>query len=227
MRWWTVTTWIIVINILVYVVDMILFRGGFAYIQTIDGVQRVMPPLWGLGHFSTKQAIHGLEVWRFVTFQFLHDYTGLGHIVFNMLALYFFGPLIENYLGSRRYLAFYLICGVAGPVAYLLIHYIGLLTMPPWVPMVGASAGVFGVLIGAAQIAPRARVQLLFPPIPMELRTLAWVLIGIAVFVIFSRGHNAGGEAAHLGGAAMGAWLIRNPRLLNFVVRRRQPPRTW
>jgi membrane associated rhomboid family serine protease len=92
----------------------------------------------------------------------------------------------------------------------------------PYVPLVGASAGIFGVLIAAAFVAPNATIMLLFPPIPMQLRTFAWVLIAIAVFSVFTAGHNAGGEAAHLGGAAMGAALMSNPRVLNIF-----DPATW
>ena len=69
-------------------------------------------PLMKGMHFSTKRVIGGAELWRLITFQFMH--ADMYHVLFNMMALYFFGSLIENVLGGKRYLAFYLICGVAG-----------------------------------------------------------------------------------------------------------------
>jgi rhomboid family protein len=210
---WSVSTWLIVINVAVFVLDGMLGRGFYR-----------------VGYFSAATAIWGLQVWRFITFQFLH--ANVSHIFFNMLSLYFFGPLVESYLGRRRFLAFYLLCGAAGAGMYLVLWQIGFLDAgrhaPPeagaygslvgaYTPLVGASAGIFGVLIAGAAIAPDARVMLLFPPIPMRLKVLAWILLGLAVFTILTSGRNAGGEAAHLGGAALGAVLIRRPQWLNFA----------
>ena len=177
-------------------------------------------------HFSTKRVIGGAELWRLISFQFLH--ADLYHLLFNMMALYFFGSLIENVLGSKRYLAFYLVCGVAGGILYLLLNLAGymwveqfglgqipgLLDNAPGTPLIGASAGVFGVLIGGALLAPSARV-LIFFMIPMRLSMLAWLLIGISVAAILFRWDNAGGEAAHLGGAIAGWAMIRHPDQLH------------
>jgi membrane associated rhomboid family serine protease len=195
---WSVSTWLIVINVAVFVLDQMTGRQ-----------------LTRLGHFSAATAIWGLQVWRFITFQFLH--ANLSHIFFNMLSLYFFGPMVESYLGRRRFLAFYLLCGAAGAGMYLVLWRLGFLVSGAHTPLVGASAGIFGVLVAGATIAPDARVMLLFPPIPIRLRVLAWILIGIAAFTILTEGRNAGGEAAHLGGAALGALLIRRPQFLNFA----------
>jgi membrane associated rhomboid family serine protease len=196
MQMWSVTTWLIVINVAVFV---------------LDGVSGSLLTDWGF--FSAVTAIYNLQVWRFITYQFLH--AGFTHIFFNMLALYFFGPLIEGYLGSRRYLAFYLLCGIAGAVMYVILWQLGLLHYGARTPLVGASASIFGVLIAAARVAPDTTVMLMFPPIPIKLKVLAWIMIGIAVYTIFANGANAGGEAAHLGGAALGAFLIWRPQVLN------------
>jgi membrane associated rhomboid family serine protease len=194
----SVATWLIVINVAVFVLD----RLGYGQLTL-------------LGYFSADTAIYHLQVWRFITFQFLH--ANLSHIFFNMLALYFFGPMVESYLGRRRFLAFYLLCGAAGAATYLALWQLGLLEGGAQTPLVGASAGIFGVLIAGAAVAPDARVMLLFPPIPMKLKVLAWVLLGIAAFTVVTSGPNAGGQAAHLGGAALGAVLIRRPQWLNFA----------
>jgi membrane associated rhomboid family serine protease len=195
---WSVATWLIVINVAVFVLD------------GLTGRQLTL-----FGYFSASTAIYGLQVWRFITFQFLH--ASISHIFFNMLSLYFFGPMVESYLGRRRFLAFYLLCGAAGAGMYLVLWQLGFLQYGASTPLVGASAGIFGVLIAGATIAPDARVMLLFPPIPMRLKVLAWVLLGIAAFTVLTAGPNAGGQAAHLGGAALGALLIRRPQWLNFA----------
>jgi membrane associated rhomboid family serine protease len=82
--------------------------------------------------------------------------------------------------------------------------------------LVGASAGIFGVLVIAAMIAPDVTFMLIIPPIPMRLRTLAWIMLGIAAYAVIFSGNNAGGEAAHLGGAVMGFLFVKNPRLLDI-----------
>jgi membrane associated rhomboid family serine protease len=211
---------------------------GMAMVEGVGPVAeveyRVERRLWSLGYFSTSRAIWGsdpvlgstgLELWRFVTFQFLHDTSTLNHILFNMLTLYFFGGMVENYLGRKRYAAFYLLCGVSGALMYLLLNGLatagqsafgpgfrlpGLLFNDPTTPLVGASAGVFGVIMAAAFLAPNARV-LLFFVIPMRLATLAYGLLAFALLAVVFGWTNAGGEAAHIGGALAGFWLVRNP----------------
>jgi membrane associated rhomboid family serine protease len=211
LRAWSVTTWLIAINCAVFVLDLLTNHL-----------------LYDWGYFSITAAIQFGQVWRFLTFQFLH--ANINHIFFNMLSLYFFGPMVESYLGSRRYLAFYLLSGIAGAVSYIILYNLHILISFPYLPLVGASAGIFGVLLAAVQIAPNARVMLMFPPIPMKLRTLAWVMIAIAAYTVIGNGRNAGGEAAHLGGAAVGAILIRFPKALSIFdfrlpKRRRRGPR--
>src|SRR5882724_775876 len=145
MRMWSVTTWLIVINVAVFILNNIIVRNivdDYGYL-----VGRVHP-IEQLGYFSVATAIGHLQIWRFITFQFLH--ANLGHILFNMLALFFFGPIVEAYLSSRRYLAFYLICGIAGPLMYIALWVLNIGIHDPAAPMVGASAGIFGVLIAAA-----------------------------------------------------------------------------
>ncbi|MCC6579665.1 MAG: rhomboid family intramembrane serine protease [Phycisphaeraceae bacterium] len=211
MRMWSVTTWLIAVNVAVFVVDALLGKMN----MRVDAGIGPQSPLAALGHFSLALGIMHGQVWRLVTFQFLH--AGPWHLFFNMLSLYFFGPMIEQYLGSRRYLLFYLLCGIGGAVAYPLLLVTGVLFNSPWTPLVGASAGIFGILLAAAKVAPNARVMLLFPPIPMQLRTMAWIMVGVAAYMVLLNGDNAGGEAAHLGGAVAGYILIRRLRWLNVA----------
>ena len=197
-----------------------------------DVEYRADHPLRRWGYFSTARAVWnadpvlgagGFELWRFITFQFLH--ANWDHVIFNMLTLYFFGGMVESYLGKKRYVAFYLLCGISGALMYLLLnglavvgsgffgpsfHVPGLLFDDPHTTLVGASAGVFGVIMAAAFLAPNATV-LLFFVIPMRLATLAYGLLGFALLAVIFGWTNAGGEAAHIGGALAGFWLVRNP----------------
>jgi membrane associated rhomboid family serine protease len=178
------------------------------------------------GHFSTGKAFMQLEVWRFITFQFLHG--SVWHLVFNMLGLYFVGWMVEDRLGTRRFAAFYLACGICGAGLYLLLNVAAnslaaagvdanvppLLFSDPYTTLIGASAGVFGVLLAAAYLRPRERVYVFFV-VPLRLKHAVYLFLGLAIANLLSGGPNAGGDAAHVGGAIAGAILIRRPGWLS------------
>lgn len=229
MRMLSVTTWLIIINVAVFILNLICIKMQYAFIIRLPvyangeqiGVEpHAMPWVDGIGHFSVGTAIDHLQIWRFLTFQFLH--ANRTHLFFNMLGLFFFGPMVESYLGARRYLLFYLLCGIAGAVTYVILWSLHFLISDPWVPLVGASAGIFGVLIAGSQMAPNTTV-LIYGIIPMRLRVFALVLLGVAAYTVLFQGNNAGGEAAHLGGAALGYLLISKPRILDLLTFRRKP----
>ena len=228
---WTFTTWLIVVNISIYFIDL-LFLGG-----TLERFGNFNTAAAFFMQTPTGQTVFGLEFWRFVTFQFLHAQTGLVslHLAFNMLALWIFGPLVESRMGFRRYAAFYLVCGIFGALAYLVLNLLGTMTTlripgllfnDPRTPLIGASAGVFGVLMAAAYYRPHDRIVLLFPPIPLRIRTFAYIYVGIAAAGLLLGARNAGGEAAHIGGAIAGYFFVRNSHLLHdfFDVFGRTPP---
>lgn len=207
----SVTTWLIIINSAIFVMGALAPKLGSA--------------LLAYGHFSTYQLIQRLEFWRVLTFQFLH--ANIMHILLNMFGLWVFGRMVEEYLGAKRYAAFYLVCGIFGAIFYLILNGVGLVALmmgfdglplllynSKSTPLIGASAGVFGVIIASAYIAPNAMIQLLFPPVSLRLKIMAYVYVGIAAFNLLIGGSNAGGDAAHLGGAAAGYFFIRNPHLL-------------
>lgn len=181
------------------------------------------------GHFSTAKGFFGLEVWRFLTFQFLH--VNITHLGFNLLGLWFSGYLVEEFLGSRkRFLAFYLTCGIFGALMYLLLNLTGnvlvfhlgltgstklpfLLFDSVYTPLVGASAGIFGVLMAAAYAAPDEIVDVL-GVIPTKMRTAVYGFTLLALANLYFGSKNAGGEAAHIGGAIAGFFFIRRMHLL-------------
>ena len=153
--------------------------------------------------FSVYPASLGLslQLWRLITYQFLHG--GIGHILFNMLGLFFLGPTLERHWGSRKFLMFYLGCGAAGGLFYLLLVALNFLSVGP---MIGASGAILGMLAACAILFPHFIVFILFFPVPI--RVAAIICILIATVVILSRGANAGGEAAHLAGMAAGAVYV-------------------
>ncbi len=187
---------------------------GFARYQQMD-------PLTAFGHFSTYQGFQRVEVWRLVTFQFLH--ANLTHLLLNMLGLYFFGGTVERNLGFKKYAAFYLVCGIFGGLMYLALNLLGnvlpfrvpgLLFHETTMPLVGASAGVFGVIVACAYIEPKESVQFLFIPIGIPLPWFAYGYVLFALVNLLSGGSNAGGDAAHVGGAIAGYYFIRHSHLL-------------
>jgi membrane associated rhomboid family serine protease len=216
-----VTMTLIALNVGVFFLDRVV-TAALGPIQGVTPEGQVIYfrrlELWG--HFSAGFALYQFQLWRLLTFQFLH--ANLTHLLFNMISLYIFGPMVEQHLGRARFIRFYLICGVGGAVAYLGLLLKGVLISDMWVPLVGASAGIFGILVAAAHVAPNAMIMMLFPPVPMRLRTLAWVFIAIAVYTVFTRGRNAGGEAAHLGGAIVGFLLMQGEHLLSDQRRQRR-----
>ena len=234
----SVTLWIIAINVIVFVLDFYVLRSprfimqnpetGWVSVvrphivgdrailpQDLVRVSNAMPVLQAYGHFSEHLAVRQAQAWRFLTFQFLH--INLGHLLANMIGLYLFGMYVERHLGRRRYIAFYLVCGLSGPLMHMLLQHAHFLVSSDLSPMVGASAGVFGVLVGAARVAPKETLELRFLPLEVEIRSLALVMLVIAAVTVFTQGRNAGGEAAHLGGAVVGYLLVVRPHWLDFA----------
>jgi membrane associated rhomboid family serine protease len=189
-----VTRTLIIANILVYV------------LQNVLGSQMVLNfALWPLdpGLFADAPAF---QVWQLVSYAFLHDTSNLAHIFFNMFALYMFGSEIERLLGPRRYIVYYVVCVVGAAVAQLLVmQWRG---GDPY-PTVGASGGVFGLLLAFGMAYPHRRLMLLFPPIPMP----AWLFVtlyGVLELVLGVTGTQQGvAHFAHLGGMAAGFVLLQ------------------
>jgi membrane associated rhomboid family serine protease len=142
-----------------------------------------------------------LQLWRVITYQFLHG--GFVHIFFNMLGLYFFGPMLEQLWGSRRFLIFYLVCGAMGGIFYPLLARIGWLAAGP---MIGASGAILGIIAAAAILFPNS-IVLLWAVFPMRLWVLAVLLAFINILNLLG-GQNAGGDVAHLAGMAAGAGYV-------------------
>ncbi len=226
----SVTHALIIINAVVFFVGLMVQR------EAVLGIPYPQAPKTSLFEilcaYSWFTCFLEGEIWRLITYQFVH--ANFGHILFNMWALYFFGPAVEQAMGPRRYLLFYLVCGIAGALFSSLLAGLNLYSSLPdspqatlicnqiaefagytgqvhcWemIPLIGASASIYGVMVACAFMYPDVQISLLFPPITLRLRTFALCIIGIAAASILFNLCNAGGEAGHLGGIIMGAIIM-------------------
>ncbi len=190
---------IIVINVLVYLLERLPSRAVETHLALLA--------LWPLG---TPEGL--FRPWQLVSYAFLHDPADIKHIFFNMFAVYMFGCSLEQYWGPRRFLVYYLVCIVAAGVTQLAVEY----AFSNGAPTIGASGGVFGILLAFAMLFPRARLLVYFAiPVP------AWLFVsGYAVLELFFgvTGRQASvAHFAHLGGMLGGAlvllyWRLRDRR---------------
>ena len=177
------TLGLIVTNVLAFLLEQALGDGAIARFA-----------LWPLasGEFMP---------WQVVTYAFLHG--GLMHLAFNMYGLWMFGAELERVWGSRRLAVFYGASVLTAAAAQLAVSAL----LGSDAPTIGASGGLFGLLVGFAMLFPQRRIMLLIPPIPMP----AWVFVtlyGLIELTLGVTGSAAGvAHFAHLGGL-LGGWLV-------------------
>lgn len=197
---------LIIINVAVFVVLALLrVVGEFGAVKlfTIVYNQISIPPLFS--DFITRP-------WTLLTYSFAHSLSGIFHILFNMLALYWFGRVVVDYVGSNRLLHLYIYGAIAGAIVYLVSYNL----IPFYAEraavvsgMVGASAAVFAIAVGAAVLAPDYMFyMLLIGPVKIKYIVAVYVFLSVIGMV----GANAGGNIAHLGGAALGFVYISQLR---------------
>ncbi len=162
------------------------------------------PP--GTRLFAELQLVPALMIqrpWTLLTYQFLH--AGFGHLFFNMIGLFFFGPRLEVRLGSRHFVGLYLVSGLVGAlvhIGYTLLPFSG---GGLFAPMVGASGAVFGVFFAYARFWPHDRILVWFI-IPMEVRVFVIVLTVLSLWSGLGGVQDNVAHFAHLGGF-LGGWL--------------------
>ncbi len=191
-----VTQWLLIAIVAVFLLQM-------------GGLQLEEFMLWPPGGLESN-----FEPWQIVSYAFLHG--GFTHIFFNMLALYMFGSEIERLFGARFYAAYYFGCVVSAALSHLAVNsWMGL---PPH-PTVGASGGVYGLLLAFGLYFPHRRVLLLFPPIPLPARVFVFGFAALELF--FGVTGTAAGVAAfaHRGGM-LGGFLMIQYRRRGFPFRR-------
>jgi membrane associated rhomboid family serine protease len=150
-------------------------------------VQQTVPGATSLLMFIPSQVL--VHPWTIVTYMFLHG--GFGHIFFNMLALYFFGPPVEQRIGGNRFITLYLISGIVGALFSIVLG----------VPVIGASGAVMGVSLAFAKFWPRQQV-LIWGVLPIEARWLVMIYAAIDILGFAGYGTRGIANLAHLGGFA-------------------------
>jgi membrane associated rhomboid family serine protease len=154
------------------------------------------------------QAIDGqvyFHFWQIFTYAFLHSTGNITHLLFNMLALWMFGTEIERYVGPRRLLACYFASVVTAALSQL---FVPMLFGAPPAPTIGASGGVFGLLLAYAYLFPKRKVIPLIPPIPMPAWLFATLYTGIELFLGVTGTLSGVAHFAHLGGMVGSAVII-------------------
>lgn len=201
---------IILINLIVYalliVLRVILNLSGAEQVYGWIMSQLMLPS--SLGAFVSRP-------WTLITYMFTHQ--DFFHILFNMLFLYWFGQLVMEYLGSKKFINIFVLGGLAGGVLYMLIY-----NLLPYFQnqvdmsvLLGASAGVSAIIVAAATLVPNHSFMLLFIG-PVKIKYIALVYVIFKSFAGLD-GPNAGGELAHLGGALIGYLYIVQLRKGNDI----------
>jgi membrane associated rhomboid family serine protease len=196
---------LIVINVVVFIVLGVIMViseiAGFTSFFNAIHTQFQIPAR--MGEFVTRP-------WTLLTYSFAHDLTGILHILFNMLTLYWFGKLFVEYLGGDKLIALYVLGAIAGGVFYLLsynlIPYFVSQSIAYNIVMVGASASVNAIVVAAATLLPDYTFFLLFFG-AVRIKYIAAVIVFLSF--LGTIGSNAGGNLAHLGGALMGFIYIK------------------
>jgi membrane associated rhomboid family serine protease len=194
---------LIIINVAVFLVLVLFF--------VISQISQ-MPELFDFIHRQVAIPAPVLDFfqkpWTIITYAFIHDWTGVFHILFNMLVFYWFGKLFVEYLGSDKLIAVYFLGAIAGGIAYLFVYNL----IPfyeariPSGGMVGASAAVYAIVVATATLLPDYTFFLLFLG-PVRIKYIAAFYIVISF--LGSVGPNEGGNVAHLGGALIGFVYIK------------------
>ena len=169
-------------------------------------------PLW-LG-MQPSEALGGGQLWRPVTYMFLHSQESFFHILFNMLALWMFGVELERTWGSRYFLKYYFVCGVGAALTTALLAFVPMPVFDHlWTSLtVGASGAVYGILLAYALYFPQ-RPILLFLIFPVPAKYFVMIIGGIAL--LSSLGGSGGGVAhtTHLGGLVAGYLFLKRGRM--------------
>src|ERR1700684_1468763 len=167
-----------------------------------NGALDVPFALWPLQPIDGVSYFH---FWQIITYSFLHSTDNITHLLFNMLGLWMFGAEVERYVGPRRLLACYFASVVSAGLSQL---FIPMLFGAPPAPTIGASGGVFGLLLAYAFLFPRRKVVPLIPPIPMPAWIFATIYAGLELFLGVTGTLSGIAHFAHLGGMVGSALVL-------------------
>ncbi|HYC87170.1 MAG TPA: rhomboid family intramembrane serine protease [Chryseosolibacter sp.] len=192
---------LIIINVVLFIALAVLnvIMSYTPYPEAFDILHRQfsLPP--GFVEFLSRP-------WTLITYMFTHDLSGILHILFNMLVLYWFGRLFTEYLGSDKLIALYVLGGLAGGIAFLLAYNtIEVLIARQPLGLVGASASINAIVVATAVLLPNYTFFLLFFG-PVRIKYIAGITVLLSFIGANASGGNVGGNIAHLGGALIG-WV--------------------
>ena len=182
----------------------LLTSCALVYALQLLGLDDLLINVFALWPLHGNPYVPAFEPWQVLSYSLLHG--GLLHLGLNLFALYMFGPEIERLLGPRRYLTYWVTCVAGAAAAQLLVQ--ALWHPGEIAPTVGASGGIFGLLLAFGMAWPRRRLMLLLPPIPMP----AWLFVTLYGLIELGLGLSGSQTSvahfAHLGGMAGGLLLI-------------------
>jgi membrane associated rhomboid family serine protease len=202
----TVVGWLIIVNVAVYVLEIIMFRAQPAMFDALLDYFSLSPKdVFTLGY-----------VWQLLTYAFFHDPMSIWHILLNMLFLYWFGREIEIVWGVRRFLAFYLTAAAFAALAFAAAHYFWPLKA---VRCLGASGAIMALVMVYALWWPNRTILFMFL-FPMRVWTFVLIVIGIEAVSLIQTGDNGVANLAHLAGLLYGYLIVRAAPRLNVLITR-------
>jgi membrane associated rhomboid family serine protease len=192
--------WLLIINVSIFL--LMFFSWG----------TRFADPFRPLG-LVPRMVVESFAIWQLFTYMFLHSPVDLSHILVNMLTLWWIGSALEQTWGKRRFLRYYLLCGVGAGVCVVLLNYA---FKSPDVWTIGASGAIYGILLAFGVLYPN--VTMLFMLIfPMKAKYMV-MLLGAIAFLFTMRGPGGGvSHVAHLGGMLVGWLLLKSDRRIKTV----------
>jgi membrane associated rhomboid family serine protease len=178
-------------------------------LQLIAGRNGV--PLTGLCAVSVSGVFGQGFIWQPFTYMWLHSTDSIWHLLMNMFSLWMFGGQLEMAWGSRRFLNFYLLCGIGA--GFIILGWNALIG--EWAPTLGASGAIYGVLTAFSLLWPDRTIMLLFPPIPMR---AIWFIPFLFALQLAMGGESNVSTVGHLGGVLVAGLLLRAEvqRVLGF-----------
>ncbi|MCU0450583.1 MAG: rhomboid family intramembrane serine protease [Bernardetiaceae bacterium] len=209
---------LLLINVAVFVIEAV---GGYNFAD-----------LFGLRYpLASQFAPH-----QIITHMFVH--AGVGHLFSNMLSLAIFGPMLEQYWGGRRFLTFYLVCGLGASLLHTLVNAYEIHQAYQMVeqhtaslsyaekdqvwdafnrmantPMVGASGAIFGLLMAFGMMFPEMEIFMMFFPVPIKAKYMVWIWGGLEIFSVLKAAPNDNvAHFAHLGGMLFAYFMIKSWR---------------
>lgn len=205
-----IVKYLLIINVVVYL-TMVLVPSAGEFIYSY--------------FFLKFPGTENFVVTQFVTHMFVHFPDGnypvhysiiSRHLIFNMFGLWVFGSMVEMVWGPKRFLNFYMACGIGAAAIDLLIMFLTRDSKAQFVQMGGASGAIYGVMVAAAYLFPNNVVNI-YGIIPIKIKYLVILLVAVSLFMGIGGTHNGVAHWAHLGGAFMGAVFCFGGRLRRWM----------